>query len=186
MLNTCVCSARAGVTRYDKGDQTRINFSRKLLAISFNWSSQSFQKKFIGCIPSPDKYQVNRRGIKHFKGRKLRGFYLLQITSVLYALGNNCVTENSLARSTLCQGNCRSATLKLQNYILMLSKRLLSTSSKTFRPWKIRRSGRAVEIKATAFAPARKPYRKKHLFRHKSGGFTRDFCNEAKLRLADI
>ena len=41
----------------------------------------------------------------------------------------------------------------------MLSKCLLSTSSKTIRPWKIRGSGRAVEIKAIAFAAARKPYR---------------------------
>ena len=80
-----------------------------------------------------------------------------------------------------------SATLKLQNYNLMLSKSLLSTSSKTVRPRKIHRSGRAIEIKAIAFAPARrKPYRTEHLFRHKSSGFTRDFCNEAKLRLADI
>ena len=43
-------------------------FSQLVLAI--------FLENFIGWIFSPDKY-VNRRGIKHFKGRKLRGFYLL-------------------------------------------------------------------------------------------------------------
>ena len=73
MLNT---GARAGVTRYDKSDKNRTNFYRKLLAISLSWFPAIFLENFIGCIFSPDKY-VNRRGIKHFKGQKLRGVYLL-------------------------------------------------------------------------------------------------------------
>ena len=145
-----------------------------------------FLENFISCISSHDKC-VNRRDIKHFKGRKLRDFIFIFLrTCQSFTRSETIASKKFLSALNLVQRNCRSAILKLQNYNLMLTKRLLSSSSKTFRPWKIRRSGRAVEIKATAFAPARKPYRTKHLFRHKSGGFTRDFCNEAKLRLADI
>ena len=184
----CACSTleRALGSR----DMTKATKHNKFIQKTSGYFSQLvlaiFLENFIGCIFFPDKY-VNRRGIKHFKGRKLRGFYSCIFFRSRQSFTHSetiafCVNENFLARSTLCQRNCRSATLKLQNYNLILSKCLLSTSSKTFRPWKIRRSVRAVEIKAIT----RKPYRTEHLFIHKSGGFTWDFCNEAKLRLADI
>ena len=72
----CACSTleRALGSR----DMTKATKHNKFLQKTSGYFSQLvlaiFLENFIGCIFFPDKY-VNRRGIKHFKGRKLRGFY---------------------------------------------------------------------------------------------------------------
>ena len=57
----------AGDTRYDKGDENKINFSRQLLAFFSLLVLSFFLKNTIGCMFSHNK-DVNSSGIKHFKG----------------------------------------------------------------------------------------------------------------------